>query len=210
MRLSVNKSGFGLMVGLAALAAVPALADDSRPALWTGAYIGLNAGFGTSNFNVPAGNTSFNTSGALGGVHGGYNWQTGAFVLGVEADYDAASLGKTTTSNGVTAKMNVSALASVRARAGVAFNRALLFATLGYGWTPASMTFVNPAAGSISNTNSGVVFGGGLEYKFTRNFSLRGEVLHYNSTGNWNVGAGTSAKLNTPANAFRAGASYHF
>ena len=71
---------------------------------WTGFYIGGNAGYswGRSNTDVsyfnsvtglpivpPAGsitNAAFDINGAIAGGQAGYNWQTGSWVWGVEAD----------------------------------------------------------------------------------------------------------------------------
>ena len=63
---------------------------------WSGFYIGVNAGGGIANsksdFNV-AGGTPFASvnnylPGAVGGGQAGFNWQTGALVVGVEGDFD--------------------------------------------------------------------------------------------------------------------------
>ena len=80
------------------------------PFTWTGFYVGLNAGgiwnsgsrsatlydpgitFLSGYFPGGIGN---NNSGFIGGGQAGYNWQTGALVLGVETDFDGLSLGKT-------------------------------------------------------------------------------------------------------------------
>src|SRR5436305_9061199 len=71
---------------------------------WTGFYIGGNAGYswGRSNTDVSFFNTatgapivlppgsitsrSFDMNGGIAGGQAGYNWQTGNYVLGVEAD----------------------------------------------------------------------------------------------------------------------------
>src|ERR1700752_2074298 len=61
---------------------------------WTGLYLGGHFGpaFGNSQVNDPAGPAIFGnnvrTTGALGGVQVGYNWQipNTAFVVGAEAD----------------------------------------------------------------------------------------------------------------------------
>src|SRR5262245_41502428 len=77
------------------------------PFTWTGFYIGLNAGaiFSQSSGDAtlwasgfPALTSSFTGNhlgggtGFLGGGQAGYNWQTGAFVLGVETDFDGSTL----------------------------------------------------------------------------------------------------------------------
>jgi outer membrane immunogenic protein len=83
------------------------------PFTWTGFYIGVNAGgiwpsggrnasifdpdssfdggFLTSSFPGGLGSQS---AGFLGGGQAGYNWQTGAFVLGVETDFDGSTVSK--------------------------------------------------------------------------------------------------------------------
>ena len=82
---------------------------------WTGFYIGANGGWGWSSFDtafVPDPNGAFVAGGDLagprffntrtnGGVFGGqigYNWQTGNWVLGVEGDFDVASISGTQNS----------------------------------------------------------------------------------------------------------------
>src|SRR5208337_3578982 len=81
------------------------------PFTWTGFYIGLNAGGVWSmgnrtttlsaptfanNFLVASwpGNLGNSNTGFIGGGQAGYNWQTGAFVLGVETDFDGSSLSR--------------------------------------------------------------------------------------------------------------------
>ncbi|HEY6256994.1 MAG TPA: outer membrane protein [Xanthobacteraceae bacterium] len=97
-------------IALASLAVVPAMAADltkpapiytkapvmAPPYSWTGFYIGLNGGYswGRSGTDflitgVPAGSTAQNMDGWLGGGQIGYNWQSGTWLLGVEADIQA-------------------------------------------------------------------------------------------------------------------------
>lgn len=66
---------------------------------WTGFYIGANAGGGIADQQwsdptlppaFPADLGSHKATGWLGGFQGGYNWQTGRLVLGVEGTYDFA------------------------------------------------------------------------------------------------------------------------
>ncbi|MGB7975636.1 MAG: porin family protein, partial [Roseiarcus sp.] len=71
---------------------------DAAPA-WTGFYAGLNVGgaFGSSRnafsiagFEPPSFDTSL--EGAIGGAQAGYNWQTGPWVLGLEANFEGSGL----------------------------------------------------------------------------------------------------------------------
>jgi outer membrane immunogenic protein len=79
------------------------------PFTWTGFYVGLNAGgvWTTGSRDVtlfangfPFLQNSFPTSlgsgasGFLGGAQAGYNWQSGAFVMGLETDLDWTSTSK--------------------------------------------------------------------------------------------------------------------
>src|SRR5664280_2311985 len=64
-------------------------APSELPFSWTGFYAGINGGYawGQSSWSDPAVGASsgnFNTSGGLIGGQLGYNWQTGALVLGIE------------------------------------------------------------------------------------------------------------------------------
>jgi outer membrane immunogenic protein len=71
---------------------------EAQP-VWTGFYAGLNVGdaFGSSRnaFNIAGfGLPTFNTSpaGVVGGGEVGYNWQTGPWVLGLEANFEGSGL----------------------------------------------------------------------------------------------------------------------
>src|SRR5689334_17255399 len=130
--------------------AAPPVAPVYAPVFtWTGLYIGLNAGVGwADDTNVyitdtrpPARTTSLSVgsdAGFVGGGQIGYNFQTGAFVFGLEADIQYADLtakanwsGYTWWGNGG----NSQYFGTVRARAGYAFDRVLVYVTggLAYG-----------------------------------------------------------------------------
>ena len=68
---------------------------------WTGFYVGINGGggWGRSDHTDTAGVTTgkFNISGGLIGGTVGYNWQNANWVLGLEADWDWASINGSTT-----------------------------------------------------------------------------------------------------------------
>jgi outer membrane immunogenic protein len=106
---------------VALTAAIPALATDVAPPMpvkaliapawsWTGFYIGANVGGGwgsrsadySANDQAAAAlfadggtppSTSFKSSGALGGLQLGYNWQFDRnWLVGVEADFDGSGM----------------------------------------------------------------------------------------------------------------------
>ena len=60
---------------------------------WSGAYVGINAGygFGKSQWTDSASGAStniFDINGGLAGGTAGYNWQSGGWVYGLETDFD--------------------------------------------------------------------------------------------------------------------------
>ena len=97
-----------VVVNTAQAADMPVKAPVAAAPIWTGFYVGGNVGYGWGNRNVnyapndpaaaglflpgsgaePAA-TSFNSSGALGGVQLGYNWQFArTWLFGIETDLD--------------------------------------------------------------------------------------------------------------------------
>ncbi len=104
----MKKLALGGMVLAAVALTGPAFAADLPPAYktpvfvppysWSGFYIGANAGGSwgrdTTDYNVfgfPLFSTSQNLKGFIGGGQIGWNWQTGAWVWGVEADFQGTS-----------------------------------------------------------------------------------------------------------------------
>jgi outer membrane immunogenic protein len=153
--------------------------------------------------------------GFIGGAQAGYNYQINNIVLGVEADADYMNLNSsyaTPSYSGVATgskywangSASVDSLFTLRARAGLAFDRLLVFVTGGVAITDEkfsqSIGFNNPPApiltnnvflpntpvggangynaGSASTTAVTGVVGGGLEYAFDNHWSLKGEYLY--------------------------------
>jgi outer membrane immunogenic protein len=180
---------------------------------WTGFYVGVNAGYGWQDSNnngtvfvpagtvtptAPAGTIVFgdnNGDGFVGGGQIGYNYQIGSFVLGIEADLQWADLGG---SSGVAivppaylaagfvpagTAGGIDWFGTVRARAGVAFDRALVYATGGFAYGGADDNngfggfngFVND-----DDVRTGWVLGAGFEYAFTNNLTAGIEGLWVN------------------------------
>jgi len=130
----------------------------------------------------------------IGGGQVGFNWQTSAWVWGLEADIDglSGSASRSVTHIPLLNTLDVFAssqsastyLATFRARAGIAFDHWLLYATGGAALTQAkftdSMSQFGTLTGTISTstTRAGWTAGGGLEYAFNNNWSIRGEGLY--------------------------------
>src|SRR5262249_17349190 len=94
---------------------------------WSGLYFGLQPGYGwgntdaTTSFLFPGAQQSFSydLTGAVGGVHAGFNWQANRLVLGVETDFEASSIGGSGVSVlGLAQTTNIDWLGSLRGRLG--------------------------------------------------------------------------------------------
>lgn len=179
---------------------------------WSGFYIGANAGgaWGTSGWDSAG---SFNLSGGVAGGTAGANWQVGHAVVGVEGDADWSALKGSTTSAGCPAgcSTNNDWLATVRGRAGYAFDRVMPYVTggLAVGDIKAS----TPGAVGANETNAGWTVGGGLELALTNNWSAKAEYLHVD-LGNMNCGfscgASGSNNVSLKSDVVRGGLNFRF
>ncbi|RBP16740.1 outer membrane immunogenic protein [Roseiarcus fermentans] len=195
------------------------------PFTWTGFYVGVNAGGIWSSGSRSAtlvdpgvawlsnyfpGGVGSGQSGFIGGGQVGYNWQTGSFVLGAEADFDGSSLSKTysytstpfgSVVNGValpttlvgdslsvSAKSSLDWIGTVRGRVGFVAtpdNRLMIYGTGGFAYAGGSSNLnVYDATqgfywnGNPSSSRSGWTIGGGVEYAWTNNITIRAEYLY--------------------------------
>lgn len=170
---------------------------------WTGFYVGVNAGYGWNSQGnndvyygglAYSGTNSSNNGGFVGGAQAGYNYQIGSFVVGAEADIQYAGL-KGSNNNysyvvlptlgyvGV-ANNGVEWYGTVRARAGFAFDRALIYATGGFayggGGSNGGYYYNGFYYGAGDNTRTGWTVGAGVEYAFTNNIIGRVEGAYVN------------------------------
>jgi outer membrane immunogenic protein len=139
-------------------------------------------------------------SGFTGGGELGCNYQWSPWlVVGLEGDIQAAQL-----TAGRSGAVTVPVLqpfsesftshwfSTVRARAGVAYGEWLFFGTAGVAFADATYTdtisFPPPSTGTVnsitgSNTGTGWTAGGGIEWAFARQWSIKGEYLYVNVGG---------------------------
>ncbi|MGC1778173.1 MAG: outer membrane protein [Xanthobacteraceae bacterium] len=215
-----------LMRGVAVLPIVfagPALAA-SPTYDWSGFYLGLNAGGdwtrssettslpcteiihntavcdSTDPGNAPLvsalGTGSFSGSHFSGGIGGGYNWQNGPVVYGVE--FDAESLpGTSKSATGVaspyaeftggpislSSSVDPSWLVTARGRIGYAFNDLLVYGTGGLAVTRLSTNVTYSDGGfdtgtwTQSENKAGWAAGGGVEWALSKEWSVKAEYL---------------------------------
>jgi outer membrane immunogenic protein len=219
------------LVSAAALAAAaPSLAADLAPPpvlppavplfTWTGLYLGLQIGYGwgTDTLTVsPFGfGTNFTPNGVVGGGHIGYNLQFNQIVAGLEGDVEGTDVSRSFSSGGVRYDTSIPVQGSIRGRLGVAFDRALLYATGGAEFASFETSVTGfRGVDQTSTTRTGWTVGGGIEYAVTGNWSIRAEY-RFADFGRFSVatpitfGFGSFVNHHETENAVRAGVSYKF
>jgi outer membrane immunogenic protein len=164
---------------------------------WAGPYLGVNLGY---QWGYATGNPT-KPSGIAGGVEAGYNWQTGQFVFGGEADIALSGADDTFAAW----KFANPWFGTLRARAGFALNNVLVYGTLGFAFGGG---YAEVAGRSESRTHSGWSAGGGVEVAVTRNVSARVEYLYVELADR--TYALTGAKHGFEAHVTRFGVIYRF
>lgn len=216
---------------------------------WQGLFVGgslggswLNSSIDDTAYNpvgygVSTGSRSeANSVGVLGGLQVGYNLQSRNFVYGVQADLSwlggakSSVTGSQNTSAGyyggyagqTTKTSRLSALGTVRARAGIDFGGTLPYITGGvaFGQIKNSYSYNGYFGQGSSSTKSwtpGFVIGAGIEHMLTEHVSVVGEVLWVKfrdkSVAGPNLGYGGnngSVQFSNQAAIARAGLNYRF
>jgi outer membrane immunogenic protein len=180
------------------------------PFSWTGVYFGVNGGYGWATTNS---NTFGNPSGGFVGGTLGANYQMGQFVFGAEGDWDWANIANTQTNLLVSNYMDINQILTARARAGVAFDHALVFVTGGYAGvgTEASFAVFNGFGGSQNTWVNGGAIGGGVEYAFTNNVTAKVEYLYLPLSSTTYFGSTAwSERAPEDVSLLRAGLNYKF
>jgi outer membrane immunogenic protein len=171
---------------------------------WTGVYIGAfgGGGFGNHNVNNATGSAvpfadfsaNYSSQGALGGGEVGYNWQSGNYLVGVEADgfwsgikgNDASQFANGAFPGvGAVDADNLRWGGTLRVRGGYTVDRWLMFFTGGYAF--GSLQHTNTTPGGVVDrfnvTGNGLTAGGGFAYAITNNLSAKFEYRYYNFNG---------------------------
>ena len=171
---------------------------------WSGFYIGLNGGGGsshncwdlTANNGVALANTPregcHDATGGLAGGQIGYRWQSASWVFGVEAQGDWADLKGSSASATAIIPFNnqtkIDAIGLFTGQVGYAWNTVLLYVKGGAAVTHnrySNYFTVNTVFGppgtvfnSASDTRWGGTVGAGVEVSFAPNWSVAAEYNH--------------------------------
>jgi len=196
---SMIAAGSALAADLPVARPAPAYYPAATVYDWGGGYVGINGGyaFGQSEWSDPhnpsgLGSTgNFNVNGGLVGGTMGVSGQFGAWLLGVEGDFDWQGLSGTSGSDfcsslftstkihstpaGLDCKTASNWLGTIRARGGYAWDRVLVYGTVG-----AAGANVETALTGLpfqNNVRFGWTAGAGLEWAFADNWTFKVEYL---------------------------------
>ncbi len=205
-------------------AAAAALAANAAPAAadtWNGFYAGAHTGYGMGDVDQPYGNvggpytftnqTAPEVDGWIYGLQGGYNWNSGSWVLGGElqvtwGDREGDDGGTGGDVNGV----DINSEWSLRARAGYLISPTiLLYGTAGYVSMDVDAT---APAHTTNETITGWTYGVGGEWAFNETWS---------GTLEWRTDEMDQQRFSFPVNGYdegltpntssiRAGVNWHF
>jgi outer membrane immunogenic protein len=139
-------------------------------------------------------NVNAQKTGFIGGVQGGYNWQTGCTVFGIQADYGWSSINASVTetdsdlgidTDTLTVSSRLRGLGTVRARTGVVVDNLLLYVTGGVAFADFKRSYSQidlntPGTETFETRKSkwGWTLGVGTEWAMWGNWSLQSEVLY--------------------------------
>jgi outer membrane immunogenic protein len=195
--LLATVSAIALSSGTQAADLMPAYKAPGYPAAalpaWAGGYIGIQGGVARHDatfheFHDTGRDTSLvdtKTGGTVGGVLG-YNFQHGSFVYGVEGDWNwlgvKASDDALPGFFGKTSSFDVSWLATVRGRAGLAVDATLFYITGGVAFGKVKNDFAivlfdgtPDRSYTQDDTKVGWTAGAGVEHLLSANWTVRAE-----------------------------------
>jgi len=182
-------------------APVPYAAPPPQPCPWLGPYVGGNVGFQwTSNID------GLSPGGFTGGIQGGFNWQSGPWVYGVEADFNLSN----TSGRFADFQFSNPWFGTLRGRAGYAINNVFLYGTAGI---VLGISTVARSGMSDSSAHLGWTIGAGVEFALAplglgSNWSAKVEYLYLGLSQDAVLPA--SVPSNFQSNVLRFGVNYHF
>ena len=174
---------------------------DACDTSWAGIYGGVHGGYVTGKGDYGAASPSLD--GFMGGVLGGYNFQTCNFVIGIEGD---VGFGEIDGASGSATDFDIEPNGHARIRLGLPVDNFMPFIAGGLAYADMDVRDPNPAIGNNSKQHLGFTIGGGLDFKLTDAFIVRGEYLFDGYESKKYDGINTSADTHT----FRAAVVYKF
>lgn len=176
--------------GYAAPVAEPAVTVAPAPTVvagrdWTGGFAGAQLGWGKVN-----GSGTVDGDGALGGVHAGYNYDFGRWVLGGKLSYDTGNLD-------IGAGDRFRNMTKLEARVGADMGRWMPYVAVGAAHADARLA-------GVSRSDTGYFGGLGVDYALNDRWTVGGEVLAHRFKDFDKTG------VNINPNTVQVGASFNF
>jgi high affinity Mn2+ porin len=203
--------GWAADVPMGKLVSEPNYKFDNWDGFYLGGHVGYGRAFGDVLLHDPSPEASSPTLGSLfGGLQFGYNYVLPSrIMIGAETDISFpnsypsdAEVWRGTTPRSILAEQ-LDYIATLRARFGYAFDRALLYGTAGFAASSGHFVRTDPTSGEDERhpgMRYGWAAGGGIEFAFQRNWNARLEYL-YSQFGTTNVvfstGTEYSSKFST-------------
>lgn len=132
---------------------------------WSGFYMGGSLGYASVDDNLGAFSDSFD--GATYGLHAGYDYDFGSFVMGAEIEISGFDLSDTNTNT------TIDSVSRFKVRAGYDAGNFLPYLTAGV----AKLSTSGAPLGDVDD--SAGFYGLGLDYKMTDRIRVGGEVLKH-------------------------------
>lgn len=203
---------------------------SAGPYNWSGFYVGGVIGYNwgedrTTEYVTATGTPrniffDYTTQGVSGGLKAGINFQTGAFVYGLEGDFEATDI----TGGFIDRIENLGKgvdkyhwQASIRGRLGYAFDRVLVYGTGGVSYAKIENTYtlvpfsINE---SIEGVHAGWNVGGGIDYAIDENliagFEYRYTEFHEFRNVSTQAFPGLTGGQEPTLQSIRASLSYKF
>lgn len=185
---------------------------------WSGFYAGFQGGYSFANMDATSGpfpgamnqSYSLTNSGFLGGVHFGYNYQFGHYLVGAEVDIEGMNHSTSAAGTlGTVRRADIDWQTSIRARLGWVEGPWLLYGTAGWVFAGGDSQV---GVASFTNRYSGWTVGLGAERAITNAATLRLEYrfTDYGSSKFADVASNTQDKISAYDNALRLGLSFRF
>lgn len=166
---------------------IAVLASTAHAGDWTGGYVGGGVGNGDLDVSGP----TQGGSGSTYGLHVGYDFDFGDWVVGGEFEYDWMDIGFAGGS------MTLDNISRLKAKVGYDFGQVLGYVVV--GGAKAFTTGLGDKSGSV--------YGLGLAYQVSPQFMLSGEVLRHDFDGFSNTQLGS---IDLEVDTFNVRASFRF
>ena len=198
------------------VADAPAPVDD-----WSGFYIGIHGGygFGQTDMSINGGAfaTEYDIDGWLAGGQVGFNFVSGMWLFGVEGDIAYSTIDGSYTDTAAfdqTAITEIDWLATIRARAGLHYDRWMPYITGGVAFAGVDHT-ITPTGivvlgASLSDTLVGWTVGAGVEAMIDPNWTAKLEYLYVDLEDTSFTSGGDFGTFDENFHVVRAGLNFHF